>query len=79
LTKPLIVTETVRGRAENAVKITYGLGTSPFGASIKAYRPEGRRLEEVGRLTVEDRNGRVAVACRGVGVEVDGEPVCKAD
>ena len=54
-----------------------------MGASIKAYRPEGRRLEEVGRLTtgdpVEVRNGGVGVVCRGVGVAVDGEPVCKAD
>jgi hypothetical protein len=57
------------------------LGTSPLGASIKAYRPEGRRLEEVGRLTdpVEVRKGGVEVAWGGAGVEVDGDPVCKAD
>ena len=48
---------------------------------MKAYRPVGSRLEEVGRLTdpVEVRNGSVEVAWGGVGVEVDGDPVCKAD
>jgi hypothetical protein len=51
-----------------------------LGASIKAYRPVGSRLEEVGRLTpVEVRKGRVTVAWGGVGVEVEGTPVCKAD
>jgi len=37
-----------------------------LGASIKAYRPEGSRLEEVGRLAtgdpVEVNNGSVDVA-----------------
>jgi hypothetical protein len=50
LTKPLIVIEILVGRAENALKITYGCGTGPCGASMKAYRPAGKRLEDVGRL-----------------------------
>jgi hypothetical protein len=36
LTKPRITIETLVGSAENAVKITYGCGTVPFGASMKA-------------------------------------------
>jgi hypothetical protein len=65
LTNPLIVTETVRGKDENALKITYGSGTGPLGTWIKAYRADERTREGVGRLSsgnpVEVRGGKVEV------------------
>jgi hypothetical protein len=42
--------ETCVGREENALKITNGSGTTPMGASIKANKPDGKTLTEVGRL-----------------------------
>jgi hypothetical protein len=49
-TNPRMTTETLVGREEKARRITYGCATGPIGASIKAYRPEGSTLAEVGRL-----------------------------
>ena len=83
LTKPRIVMEACVGIAENALKMTYGCGTGPIGASIKAYRPEGSTLNEVGRLmggvSVEVANRSVSIR-GGVNVPVTEDVVstCKA-